>query len=107
MLPVTKETQMKLPRSGLVAKIVVFALIVYAGVSLINLQGRIEAAKEEYDDVRRLVAEKELSNAELEYEIEHHNEPGVIADIARTDLGLALPGEIIFYESDIGQSYVE
>ncbi|MDR0489922.1 MAG: septum formation initiator family protein [Oscillospiraceae bacterium] len=94
---------MKLPRSGLIAKIVVFALIIYAGVSLINLQGKIETAMEDRSKVRRQVAEKELSNAELEYEIEHYNEPGVISDIARTGLGLVLPGEIIFYDNDSGQ----
>jgi len=90
---------MKLPRSGLVAKLVVFALVIYAIVSLIRLRGRIDAAKEERDIVRRQVAEQELSNAELEYEIEHYNEPGVISEIARTRLGLVWPGEIIFYES--------
>ena len=88
---------MKLPRSGIVSKIVVFALVVYAGANLISLRGRIETAREELDETRRLVAGKELSNAELEYEIEHHDEPEVISDIARSDLGLVLPGEIVFY----------
>ena len=89
---------MKLPRSGIVSKLILFALIVYAGLNLISLRGKIETAQEELDDVRRLVAAKELSNAELEYEIEHYNEPEVISDIARSDLGLVLPGEIVFYD---------
>ena len=75
-----------------------FALIIYAGATLITLRGRIEAAREELNDARRRVAEMEISNAELEYEIEHYNEPEVIADIARSNLGLVLPGEIVFYD---------
>ena len=86
-------------RSKLIVKIIVFALIIYAGVSLITLRGRIEAQQKSFNEARRLVAEKELSNAELEYEIEHHNDPDVIANIARANLGLVLPGEIVFYDS--------
>ena len=90
---------MRLRRSGIITKVIIFALIIYAGANLISLSGRIEAAKEDLNAVRRSVAEKELTNAELEYEIEHYNEPGVISDIARSDLGLVLPGEIVFYDS--------
>jgi cell division protein FtsB len=94
-----KEALMKLLRSGLVAKFIIFALIVYACISLVTMRGRIEDQKAGLDDVRRAVAEKELTNAELEYEIENHNEPDVIAGIARSDLGLVLPGEVIYYDS--------
>ena len=93
---------MRLRRSGVISKIVVFALIIYAGINLISLRGRIETARDDLGVVRRLVAEKELSNAELEYEIEHYNEPEVISDIARSDLGLVLPGEIVFYDGGPG-----
>ena len=88
---------MRLRRSGILTKIIVFSLIIYAGVNLITLRGRIEDARVELDEVRRAVAEKELSNAELEYEIENHNDPNVIAGIARSSLGLVMPGEIVFY----------
>ena len=86
-------------RSKIVTKIIVFALIVYAGISLITLRGRIESTREEVHDARRRVVEMELSNAELEYEIANYNDPDVIAGIARSSLGLVLPGEIVFYDS--------
>jgi len=89
---------MRIPRSKIITRIIVFALIVYAGISLITLRGRIDTVRGELGEVRRAVAEMELSNAELEYEIENHNEPDVIAGIARSDLGLVLPGEIVFYD---------
>ena len=89
---------MKLPRTGLTSKIVVISLFAYAVTNLISLRGRIETARDDLNEVRRNVAAQEISNAELEYEIEHYNEPEVISDIARSDLGLVLPGEIVFYD---------
>ena len=94
-------------RSKLITKIIVFSLIIYAGVSLITLRGRIEAARQALDDVRRRVAEIELSNAELEYEIDHYNDPDVIAGLARTRLGLVLPGEIVLYDSANGHNVAD
>ena len=94
---------MKLPRSKMITRIIVFALIIYAGIILIDLRGRIETTREDMDDVRRTVAEQELINAELEYEIENYNEPDVIAGIARSRLGFVLPGEIVFFDSGNAQ----
>ena len=95
---------MRFPRSRIITKIIVFALIIYAGISLITLRGRIESVREGLNETRRRVAEMEISNAELEYEIENYNDPEVIADIARSNLGLVLPGEIVFYDGAGGQS---
>ena len=86
------------PRSKIITKIIVFALIVYAGITLITLRGRIESTRDELNEARRNVAEMEISNAELEYQIENYNDPDVIAGIARSNLGLVLPGEIVFYD---------
>ena len=94
---------MKLPRSKMITKIIVFALIIYAGISLLTIRGRIEAARVDLSDIRRAVTELEISNAELIYEIENYNEPNVIADIARSSLGLVLPGEIVFYDGGAAQ----
>ena len=86
------------PRSKLITKIIVFALIVYAGIALISLRGRIETARDELYETRKRVAEMEISNAELEYQIDNYGDPDVIAGIARENLGLVLPGEIVFYD---------
>ena len=37
-------------------------------------------------------------NAELEYDIQHAEDPATIAEIARIKLGLVMPGEKIFYD---------
>ena len=92
-----KEALMK-PRSKLIVKIIVFALVIYAGISLIAIRGRIDAAAAKREELRRTVAELELSNAELEYEIDNCNDPEVIAGIARSNLGLVLQDEVVFYD---------
>jgi len=102
-----KEALMRLPRSKLITKIIVFALIIYAGISLITLRGRIDEVREELYDVRRAVAEQEIANAQLEYDIENYNEPDVKANIARSNLGLVLPGEIVFFDAGSGQDTVD
>ena len=94
-------------RSKIITKIIVFALIVYAGITLITFRGRIDAARAELYDARRRAVEMEVSNAELEYEIENYNDPEVIAGIARSSLGLVLPGEVVFYDGGSGQDIAD
>ena len=95
---------MRLPRSKTITKIIVLALFIYAGMSLLSIRGRIEAARDDLSDVRRAVVELEILNSELEYEIENFNEPDVIAGIARANLGLVLPGEMVFYDGRSAQA---
>ena len=91
-------------RSRIITKIIVFALIVYAGITLISLRGRIDDAREDLFDTRRRVAEEEVSNARREYQnkvLEDRNDPdynNVVAEIAREYLGLVNPGEIVFHD---------
>ena len=98
---------MRLPRSKLITKLIVFALVIYAGISLINLRGRIEAIRQEEHDLRRAVVEMEIANAQLEFNIVNHNEPEVIEEIARTDLGLVRGDEIFFVDGGSGQDISE
>jgi cell division protein FtsB len=90
---------MKLTRAGIITKIVIFALLVYASVTLINLRAQVDSAQEAQEALRQLVEEKEISNAELEYKIEHSEDDETIADIARDELNLVAPGEKIFFDS--------
>ena len=90
---------MRFPRSKLITKVIVFALIVYAGISLISLRGRIEDVREEAYELRKAVAEKEITNAQLEYNIEHYSDPDVIEEIARQDLGFVRDDDILIYDA--------
>lgn len=89
---------MKLKRSSIFMKIVILALIVYAGISLMNTRSRITRAESDRAELRTMVAAAQQENAELEYDIAHAGDPDTIASIARAKLGLVMPGEKIFYD---------
>lgn len=91
---------MKFKRAGIATKLVVVILIVYAVVTLINLQTRIDDAEREKAALAAAVADKSATNEALRYEIEHSGDPATLEEVARDKLGLVLPGEQIFY--DIG-----
>ena len=93
---------MKQRRSGIVIImcLLMLTLIVYAATSLSRMNARIEEAelaKEALADEALALA---VSNAALEYEIEHSGDLDMVEKVAREKLGLVLPGEIIYY--DIG-----
>ena len=89
---------MKFKRASIFTKIVILALIVYAVISLIGTRERLAAAEADRAALQAEVAAYTRENAELEYDIQHASEDEVIADIARSKLGLVMPGEKIFYD---------
>ncbi len=89
---------MKLKRSSIFTKIVLLALIVYATISLVNTKNRVAEAEADRELLQARVDAMLQENAELEYDIEHAGDPDTIAEIARTKLGLVMPGEKIFYD---------
>lgn len=90
---------MKLKKAGIITKIVILFLVVYAVVTIVSLQGKTSAVRAEQDALRQEIAELEINNAELEYAIENKDNDDVIAGIARDELGLIGPDEKVFYDS--------
>ena len=90
---------MKLRRAWLITKIVVIVLVIYAAVTLISTKSKIETMEQRKEDLQQQVTDKTITNAALTYEIEHKGDDETIADIAREQLGLVSPGEIVFYDS--------
>ena len=89
---------MKLKRSNILTKIVILALIVYAAVTLAGVRSNIERAEKDRAALQMRVDAMLQENAELEYDIQHAEDPATIAEIARIKLGLVMPGEKIFYD---------
>ena len=89
---------MKFRRTGLITKIVILAIIVYAGISLVTLKVRISDARTQRDELQTQVDGMLQKSTELQYEINHSTDPDTIEDIARSKLGLVKPGEKIFYD---------
>ena len=91
---------MKLKRTGLITKLVILILAVYAAVSLSNIHGRIEAARQERDLKAAEAQSLAAGNATMRSDIEHSGETETIIRIAREKFNLVLPGETVYI--DIG-----
>ncbi len=89
---------MKLKRSSILMKIVILALIVYAGITLVTAKNRIAEARADQAALQAEVDAALRENAELEYDVAHAGDPETIESIARTKLGLVKPGEKIFID---------
>ena len=89
---------MRLKRAGIITKAVVFALALYAAASLVSLRVKIDNAAEEQRRLKNEIVQKEAINDELEHQLEFKNDDDVIADIARDNFGLLMPGEKVFYD---------
>lgn len=90
---------MKLKRAGIITWIIIIALVVSLSVMLINRKNQIDDLRQRREALQQEVTDKEITNAALEYELDHQYDDDTIADIARDELGLVSPGEIVFYDS--------
>lgn len=90
----------KTKKAGLVTKLVVLALIVYAIVALWNLNTRIGQANSEVVSLNQQLQSQTQENAELEAAIANSGNDEYRKDIARQKLGLLEPGEKMFYITD-------
>lgn len=88
---------LRIKKAGLLTKLVVLALLIATATSLLELNGRLQEANAQKDELTQQVAAQAQTNAELEDAIANSDDPERIADVARDRLGLVEPGEIIFY----------
>lgn len=91
---------MKIKRAGIITKIVIIAVIIYAAISLASINNQITAARVNHAELESRVKETAQTNAKLEYDIEHATDDETIESLARSKLGLVKPGEIIFYDQN-------
>lgn len=89
---------MKVKKSSLIIRVVIVALVLYAGVSLVNLKAQTKNAEERREELQQQVDTAVQENEELQYAIEHSTDPEIIEDVARNDIGLVKPGEKLFYD---------
>lgn len=89
---------MKFKRTGIIMIVIILVLVVFAGVRIATLRAQIDDAREKTDALQNRYDTLAQENAELNYEIEHSDDPETIEDIARSKLGLVMPGEKIFID---------
>ena len=92
----TKSTK-KRPKSKLLTKVVFLVLLVVLGTQLYRLQGQIQTAQEDQEQLTQQVEQLRQKNAELAQDIENGDDPALKEEIAREELGMVNPGEKVFY----------
>ncbi|HIY16842.1 MAG TPA: cell division protein FtsL [Candidatus Intestinimonas stercorigallinarum] len=80
-------------KAGLLTKLVILALLIYLATALLDMQSQIRQTQAERDSLSRQVAEQTQVNADLAEDVANPDDPQRIADIARDELGLVVPGE--------------
>lgn len=89
---------MKFKKAGIITKIVIAALLIYAVASLVTVRSKTAALNAQKEQLQQQITDMTQSNAELEYKIEHSEDVDTVEEIARDKLGLVKPGEKIFYD---------
>lgn len=89
---------MKFKKAGFLTKLLILVMIVYAVYNIIDVRANIAEAEQNLTSLTQQVEDARQANAQLDYEIEHKDDPETIEQIARAKLGLVKPGEKIFYD---------
>lgn len=84
--------------NGGIVLIVVLLLIGVVGFELVHVYGQLSAARDEEQMLSVQVEEQRQANAALQQDLSRADDPEFIAELARDLLGLAEPGERIFYD---------
>lgn len=90
---------MKTTKASLITKVVIFVLIVYLSITLLNLRSRIQSANDHYNEVQSQVVTQNAKNAALEEHIRNSDDKGTVLEIAKEKLGLVEEGEVVFYDT--------
>ena len=87
-------------RAGaVVLRIAMLAFLIYAAVTVINLQTQIKAKREELSSLTLRVEEYQKANETLRQEMQSGISEEEIGEMARAELGYAEPGERIFVDT--------
>lgn len=90
---------MRLCRSSLITKLVILAVMIYAIVTIVTLQPKINALKSEEEALSEEVSTLQQSNLELQEDIDQLGTDASVIKIARERLNLVNDGETIYIDS--------
>lgn len=86
---------MKTKKAGLLTKIVVLALLIGLSITLLDLRSQLQEAQSQKDGLAAQVQAQTQVNADLADAVENSDDPERQNGIARSGLGLVVPGEVI------------
>ena len=89
---------MRFRRSSLVTKILILALVAYAAVTLVTLQGQLQEKNAQADVLSDQVTALEQENQRLEQAISELDTDEGVEAVARQKLGLVKKNETVFID---------
>lgn len=92
---------MRFKKTSLLTKLVIFAVAIYALVTLVRLQDRITEINREVSSLEQQVLYAEQEYALVEQDLEELGSDKSVKKIARARLGMVEAGEIIFHDADM------
>ncbi len=88
---------MKRRFSRFLVRVVILALALSLGFTLVKLVRRLGSAQAELDEVQEEIEAMQAKNDKLEYDIAHSTDDDVISGFAQEKLGLGYEDETVFY----------
>lgn len=89
---------MRFTKSSLVTKILIVVLVIYAAVTLVQLNTQLQEKNAEADVLSGQVTALEQENQRLEQAIEDLDTDEGVEAVAREKLGLVKKNETVFYD---------
>lgn len=86
-------------RSSLITKLILLAVAVYAIVTIVALQPKLDALRDESAKLAEEISALEQSNLELEDDIAALGSDASVLEIAKERLNLVEDGEIVYIDS--------
>ena len=83
--------------SGFLTGVLLLVLLLGVGVQLYRLQDKLKTAREEEAALAAQINQVQKENDELLEDLEHADDPELIQDIARQELGMVMQNEKVFY----------
>ncbi len=90
---------MRLRKSSRITKLILLAVVIYAIVTIVALQPKINALRDESAKLAEEVTALEQSNLELEDDIAALGTDASVLEIAKERLNLVEDGEIVYIDS--------
>ena len=91
------EREKRRRASGLLTGMILLVLILGVGVQLYRMQERLKTAQAEEAALAEQIAALEEKNAALAEDIANADDPELIEQIAREELGMVVTDEKVFY----------
>ena len=92
------KNRKKAREKGGIVLLVLLLLIGVVGFEMVQVYAQISDAQEQEQLLSAQVAEQRQANADLRDDLAHADDEEFIKELAREQLGLAEPGERIFYD---------